>query len=78
MKFNEYLKNNLKSIFVSYIYVVIILNILKTLYVSAVYDQSFSEFIIQSFILSSRELVLIFIYFGVFLLVARLKFTFRR
>lgn len=78
MKFNEYLKNNLKSIFMTLIYIAIALNTVRGLSFCILYQMQFSDFLEYTIELIKQDLANIAVHFGIFLLVARLKFTFRR
>lgn len=77
-KFYKYIQDNLSRIFVVMIYSLIIVNIVNGVSMCIVHDQSFSTFLSNTIKLIIMELVGIFVYFGLFLIIAFIKFSIKR
>lgn len=76
--FYKYLQDNLIRIFVVMIYVFIIINIINGISMCIVHDQNFSKFLSNTIKLIIMELVSVFVYFGLFLMIAFIKFFFQK
>jgi hypothetical protein len=76
--FSQYVKDNFFSIFLSYLYLAIFLNIMNAIFICIIEKQEFGVFLANAITLSIEEVIAVLIYFGGFFLVALLKFIFRR